>query len=65
MGRSRHKWGLESAEDQIVILASTVNDPKDDNLKLAKALSQKFSNKGKQAPVPGHTFEGGLKPYAQ
>eukprot|EP00957_Ditylum_brightwellii_P053094 4025857-Ditylum_brightwellii.AAC.1 len=50
---SRHKWGLESAKDQIVNPTATVNDLKDDNLKLTKILSQKFSNKSKQAPVPG------------
>eukprot|EP00957_Ditylum_brightwellii_P096656 7361531-Ditylum_brightwellii.AAC.1 len=32
----RKKWGLESAEDQIVVLTSTVNNLKDDNLKLTK-----------------------------
>eukprot|EP00957_Ditylum_brightwellii_P123675 9428668-Ditylum_brightwellii.AAC.1 len=35
-----HKWGLESAEDRLVVLTFTVNYLKDDNLKLTKALSQ-------------------------
>jgi hypothetical protein len=49
--KSRHKWGLESAEDQLVVLTSTVKDLKDNNLKLTKALSQKFSNRGHKGPI--------------
>ena len=50
--KSRHKWGLESAEDQLVVLTSTVNNLKDDNLKLTRALSQKVSNKSNKGLAP-------------
>jgi hypothetical protein len=57
--KSRHKWGLESAEDQLVVLTSTVNDLKDDNLKLTRALSQKVSNKSNKGLAPPRPkFEG-------
>eukprot|EP00957_Ditylum_brightwellii_P207024 15351117-Ditylum_brightwellii.AAC.1 len=47
---TRKRWRQESVEDQIVVLTSTVDDLKDDNLKLTKALSQEHPEKPKFNP---------------
>eukprot|EP00957_Ditylum_brightwellii_P142048 10822421-Ditylum_brightwellii.AAC.1 len=54
-----------SAEDQIAVLTSTVNNLKDDKLKWTRALSQKYSDRGRQALNLNTKSEEKEKSYAQ